>query len=129
PRRLNADLVRTPGRLRGAMKAALDVLDRVQPDVVVGFGGHLCVPAYLAARKRRLPLVVHEGNALPGVANKLGARLTNHVATSFPETPLRHGQYLGLPIRRMISTLDRASLRDEARAFFGLDPALPTLLV
>ena len=129
PRRLNADLVRTPGRLRGAMKAALDVLDRVQPDVVVGFGGYVSVPAYLAARKRKLPLVVHEGNALPGIANKLGARFTTHVATSFPDTELPHAHYIGLPIRRMISTLDRASLRVQARASFGLDVDRPTLLV
>ena len=88
PRRLGADLLRTPGRLRGAMNAALEVVDRVRPDVVVGFGGYVSVPAYLAARRRRLPLVVHEGNALPGIANKLGARFTHHVATSFPDTPL-----------------------------------------
>jgi UDP-N-acetylglucosamine--N-acetylmuramyl-(pentapeptide) pyrophosphoryl-undecaprenol N-acetylglucosamine transferase len=129
PRRPGADLLRTPGRLRGAMQAALEVIDRVQPDVVAGFGGSVSVPAYLAARKRRLPLVVHEGNALPGIANKLGARLTTHVATSFPDTELPHAHYIGLPIRRMISTLDRAALRDEARAFFGLEPGLPTLLV
>ncbi len=105
------------------------MVDRVRPDVVVGFGGYVSVPAYLAARRRRLPLVVHEGNALPGIANKLGARITTHVATSFPETPLPHASYLGLPIRRMISTLDRPAMRAEARATFGLDPDRPTLLV
>jgi UDP-N-acetylglucosamine--N-acetylmuramyl-(pentapeptide) pyrophosphoryl-undecaprenol N-acetylglucosamine transferase len=129
PRRPGVDLLRTPGRLRGAMKAALEVLDRVQPDVVVGFGGYVSVPAYLAARKRKLPLVVHEGNALPGIANKLGARFTTHVATSFPDTDLPHARYIGLPIRRMISTLDRGALRAEARASFGLDADRPTLLV
>jgi UDP-N-acetylglucosamine--N-acetylmuramyl-(pentapeptide) pyrophosphoryl-undecaprenol N-acetylglucosamine transferase len=129
PRRPNADLFRTPGRLRGAMKAALEIVDRLEPDVVVGFGGYVSVPAYLAARKRRLPLVVHEGNALPGLANKLGARFTTHVATSFPDTRLPHARYIGLPIRRMISTLDRDALRAEGRATFGLDPDLPTLLV
>ena len=97
--------------------------------MVVGFGGYVSVPAYLAARKRKLPLVVHEGNALPGIANKLGARFTTHVATSFPATDLPHALYIGLPIRRMISTLDRAALRDEGRVTFGLDPDLPTLLV
>src|SRR5919107_5329906 len=111
PRSVSADLFRVPGRLRAAAAAALEVLDRVRPDVVVGFGGYVSVPAYLAARRRGLPLVVHEGNALPGIANKLGARLTRHVATSFPDTPLRHGQYVGLPIRRMISALDRVALR------------------
>jgi UDP-N-acetylglucosamine--N-acetylmuramyl-(pentapeptide) pyrophosphoryl-undecaprenol N-acetylglucosamine transferase len=129
PRRPGADLMRVPGRLRSARRAALEVVDRVRPDVVVGFGGYVSVPAYLAARSRRLPLVVHEGNAIAGVANKLGARLTRHVATSFPGTALPHATYLGLPVRRMISTLDRAALRDEALARFGLAADRPTLLV
>ncbi len=128
-RKLDADLLRTPARLRATVKAALEVLDRVRPDVVVGFGGYVSVPAYLAARRRRLPIVVHEGNAMPGIANKLGARLTRHVATSFPGTELRHGVYVGLPVRRMISTLDRGDLREIARAHFGLDDDRPTLLV
>ena len=129
PRRPGLELLRVPGRLTGTFRATLAVLDRVQPDVVVGFGGYVSVPAYLAGRRRRLPLVVHEGNALPGIANRLGARLTTHVATSFPGTRLPHAQYLGLPVRRMISTLDRAARRAEARASFGLETDLPTLLV
>ena len=129
PRRLNADLAKVPVRLQRTVKEALRVLDRVQPDVVVGFGGYVSVPAYFAARRRHLPLVVHEGNALPGVANRLGARLTTFVATSFPNTALPHGRYLGLPIRRQISHLDRGATRAAAREHFGLDPDLPTLLV
>jgi len=128
-RQVNADLFRTPARLGRSVREALAVLDRVRPDVVVGFGGYVSVPAYLAARRRRLPLVVHEGNALPGIANKLGARLTTHVATSFPATRLPHAVFTGLPIRRMIATLDRPALRAEGRASFGLDPDRPTLLV
>ncbi len=129
PRKPSADLARLPGRLRGAVTAAREVVDRVRPDVVVGFGGYVSVPAYLAARKAKLPIVVHEGNALPGVANRLGARFTPWVATSFPDSPLRNASYLGLPIRRMISTLDRGALRAEARAHFGLHPDRATLLV
>lgn len=129
PRRPNADLARLPGRLRAARRAALEVIDRIRPDVVCGFGGFVSVPAYLAARKRHVPLVVHEGNTLPGVANKLGARFTEHVATSFPGTELPHATYVGLPVRRMIATLDRAALRDEALATFGLRGDLPVLLV
>ncbi|MDQ6687506.1 MAG: UDP-N-acetylglucosamine--N-acetylmuramyl-(pentapeptide) pyrophosphoryl-undecaprenol N-acetylglucosamine transferase, partial [Actinomycetota bacterium] len=129
PRRLDLELLHTPGRVTGAVRTALKVLDRVRPDVVVGFGGYVSVPAYLAARRRGLPLVVHEGNALPGVANRLGARLTRHVAVSFPGTALPHAQYVGLPIRRMIATLDRTAVREEARASFGLASDRPTLLV
>ncbi len=129
PRRPNKDLARLPANLRGAVRATHAVIDRVQPDVVVGYGGYVSMPAYLAARKRRLPLVVHEQNALPGVANKVGARFARRVAVSFPDTPLRKAEYVGLPLRRMISQLDRAALRAEARAFFGLDADRPTLVV
>jgi len=129
PRRPSLDLLRVPVRLRGAVRATGAVLDRVHPDVVVGFGGYVSVPAYLAGRRRRLPMVVHEQNALPGLANRLGARWTPHVATSFPDTPLPHARMVGLPVRRLVSRLDRPALRAEARAAFGLDPGLPTLLV
>ena len=64
-----------PGRLRGAVKEARAVLDRVRPDVVVGYGGYVSVPAYLAAQRARLPIVVHEQNALPGLGNKAGRAL------------------------------------------------------
>lgn len=129
PRRPSADLARLPVNLRASVKATLAVIDRFDPDVVVGFGGYVSVPAYLAARRRRLPIVVHEGNALPGIANRLGARFTTHVATSFPDTPLRHATYVGLPIRRQIADLDRVASRAEGRDHFGLRPDLPTILV
>jgi UDP-N-acetylglucosamine--N-acetylmuramyl-(pentapeptide) pyrophosphoryl-undecaprenol N-acetylglucosamine transferase len=105
------------------------VLERVSPDVVVGFGGYVCTPAYLAARKAKIPIVIHEGNALPGLANRVGARFATVVATSFPDTKLRGAQFVGLPIRRAISTLDRAGRRGEARQHFGLAAEAPTLLV
>ena len=129
PRRPGADLLRVPSRLRAAVRETYAVLDRVRPDVVVGYGGYVSVPAYLAARRRGIPVVVHEQNALPGIGNKVGARVAARVCTSIPDTPLRGAEYVGLPIRRMISTLDRAAVRAEARAFFGLDADRPTLLV
>ena len=132
PRTVNGELFRVPKRLGEAVRAAGEIIDRTRADVVVGYGGYVSTPVYLAARRRRLPIVVHEQNALPGIANKIGARLAakrGRVAVSFPETPLPHADYVGLPIRRMVSTLDRAALREEARTFFGLRPDLPTLVV
>ncbi len=130
PRQVGMGLVRVPGRLRAAVRATSEVLGRVDPDVVVGFGGYVSMPVYLATRRLRLPLVVHEGNALPGLANRFGARFcTDQVATSFPDTRLPHATFTGLPIRRAISTLDRRSTRSDACREFGLDPTLPTLLV
>jgi UDP-N-acetylglucosamine--N-acetylmuramyl-(pentapeptide) pyrophosphoryl-undecaprenol N-acetylglucosamine transferase len=129
PRRPGMDLLRVPGRLRSAVDVAGGIIDRVRPDVLVGFGGYVSVPAYLAARRRGLTMVVHEGNALPGLANKVGARLTRHVATSFPGSRLPHAVLIGLPIRSSISNLDRSARRLEGRESFGLDPDAPTLLV
>ncbi len=129
PRRPSVDALRVPGRLRDAVQAARAVLRDRKADVVVGFGGFVAGPAYLAARQERLPIVVHEANPRPGWANRLGARFTRRVAVSFPDTPLPHARYVGLPIRRSIALLDRAATRDEARSSFGLDPDRPTLLV
>jgi UDP-N-acetylglucosamine--N-acetylmuramyl-(pentapeptide) pyrophosphoryl-undecaprenol N-acetylglucosamine transferase len=129
PRALTAELARVPANLRRAVVAAREVIDRIRPDVVVGYGGYVSLPVYLAARRRKVPVVVHEQNALPGVANKIGARVATTVAVSFPDTPLPRAQYVGLPIRRLVSTLDRAALRAEALAFFGLETDRPTLVV
>jgi UDP-N-acetylglucosamine--N-acetylmuramyl-(pentapeptide) pyrophosphoryl-undecaprenol N-acetylglucosamine transferase len=129
PRRPGLDLLRVPGRLRAAVAAAAAVLRDRDADVLVGFGGFVSGPAYLAARRLGVPIVVHEANPRPGWANRLGARFTPYVATTFPGTPIRHGRQLGLPIRASIATLDRAARRAEGRAAFGLEPDRPTLLV
>jgi UDP-N-acetylglucosamine--N-acetylmuramyl-(pentapeptide) pyrophosphoryl-undecaprenol N-acetylglucosamine transferase len=128
PRRPSPDLLLLPARLRAAVRRAGEILDDVGADVVVGFGGYVAAPAYLAARRRRLPIVVHEANALPGLANRLGARFTRHVAVSSPGTRLPHARHVGLPLRRSIAGLDRAARREEGRAVFGLAPQRPTLL-
>ena len=129
PRSVTPQLLTVPGRLAGAVHATGKILDRVGADVLVGFGGYVATPAYLAARRHHVPIVVHEANPSPGIANRLGARLTPHVFTGHPDTRLRNARYIGLPIRRQIAELDRFALGDEARAFFGLRPDLPVLLV
>ena len=116
-------------RLVAATRAARHVLADVRCDVVVGFGGYASLPAYLAARRDKLPIVVHEANATPGVANRIGARLTHFVAVSTPGTALPHAQQVGIPLRPQLAELDRPALRDEARRHFGLAQDAPTLLV
>ncbi|HKX16225.1 MAG TPA: undecaprenyldiphospho-muramoylpentapeptide beta-N-acetylglucosaminyltransferase [Propionibacteriaceae bacterium] len=129
PRRVSKDLVLLGPRLVQAITTTVRLLRRVQADVMLGFGGYVSTPAYLAARRLGLPIVIHEQNVLPGLANKLAARLTSHVYTSFPKTSLPHAQCIGLPMRRAITDLDRTALRREARIGFDLNPDLPTLLV
>ena len=129
PRKATPELITLPGRLRGTVKAVQDVLERTRADAVVGFGGYVAMSAYFAAKRSGVPIVVHEANARPGVANKIGSRYTDFVAVSTPDSKLRDAQYIGIPLRRTIATLDRNAARPEARAYFGLDQRLPTLLV
>ncbi|HET8989093.1 MAG TPA: undecaprenyldiphospho-muramoylpentapeptide beta-N-acetylglucosaminyltransferase [Humibacillus sp.] len=129
PRRPSGDLLRLPGNLRAAVAAAGAAIDVTSAQVVVGFGGYVSTPAYLAARRRGVPIVVHEQNARAGIANRLGARWSTHVATTFSGTALAHARRIGMPLRREVATLDRAAVRAEAAASFGLDPSRTTLLV
>jgi UDP-N-acetylglucosamine--N-acetylmuramyl-(pentapeptide) pyrophosphoryl-undecaprenol N-acetylglucosamine transferase len=129
PRKPTPDLLKVPGRVVGAVRDTRTLLTELGADVVVGFGGYVALPAYLAARRARVPVVVHEQNALPGLANRIGARLAARVAVTVPGTPLHGAELVGMPLRTAISGLDRAARRAEARAAFGLDPDRPTLLV
>ena len=129
PRKPTPELITVPGRLRGTIKAAEQVLEQNKADCVAGFGGYVALPAYLAAKRLGVPIVVHEANARPGLANKIGSRYAHQVAVSTPDSKLRNARYIGIPLRRAIATLDRNAVRPEARAAFGLDANLPTLLV
>ena len=137
PRRPGAAMVRVPGRLRAAVATAGRAIDTHEATVVVGFGGYVSAPAYLAARRRGVPIVVHEANARPGMANRLGARMTPHVAVTFAGTPLRHGVLTGLPLRMEVTELakalqddsTRASIQRQARESRRWDPQAPVLLV
>jgi UDP-N-acetylglucosamine--N-acetylmuramyl-(pentapeptide) pyrophosphoryl-undecaprenol N-acetylglucosamine transferase len=129
PRKPTMDVFTVPSRLAGTVRLAAEVLDKAAADVVVGFGGYVALPAYFAARRRSVPIVVHEANVRPGLANRIGARMTDWIATGSPDCRLGGGRYLGMPLRRMISGLDRQALRAEAVEFFGLRPELKTLLV
>jgi UDP-N-acetylglucosamine--N-acetylmuramyl-(pentapeptide) pyrophosphoryl-undecaprenol N-acetylglucosamine transferase len=129
PRKIGRALFGTPGRVREAVAATSAVLERVQAEVVVGFGGYVAVPAYLAAKRLSIPIVVHEANAKPGLANRGAARMTKHVFTATRAGKLPHATVIGIPLRPAISQLDRAALRDEARARLGLRLDRPVLLV
>ncbi|MFZ2511228.1 MAG: undecaprenyldiphospho-muramoylpentapeptide beta-N-acetylglucosaminyltransferase [Gordonia sp. (in: high G+C Gram-positive bacteria)] len=134
PRAVGADLVKTPVRLDRAVRAARKVLAKVDADVVVGFGGYVALPAYLAARAhvskdRKIPVLIHEANASAGLANKVGARFAEQVMAAVPDCGIPGAQVVGMPVRQAIADLDRAALRMRAREFFGLDPQAPTILV
>lgn len=128
PRRPSLDMFKIGPSAWNAMVEAGGLLDEFGAQIVVGFGGYAALPTYLAARRRGLPIVIHEANARPGLANRVGARLTPHVVTSVPDT-LRGARVVGLPLRKAISDLDRQARRAEAREAFGLRDDAVVLLV
>ncbi|HEU5428570.1 MAG TPA: undecaprenyldiphospho-muramoylpentapeptide beta-N-acetylglucosaminyltransferase [Actinocrinis sp.] len=129
PRKPTSELFTVPSRLAGTVRRAAEVLDKVGADVVVGFGGYVALPAYFAARRRTVPIVLHEANVRPGLANRVGARMTNRIATGSPDCRIGGGRYIGMPLRRALATLDRAASHAEACDAFGLAKDRPTLLV
>lgn len=129
PRKPGVELAMVPMRLWRAVAEAKEKLRRHDADVLVGFGGYVATPAYLAAKQLKVPIVVHEQNSVPGLANKVGARFAAAVFTAFPGTELAGAENIGLPVRASITHLDRAAERAGACEKFELDPALPVLLV
>ena len=129
PRRPSMDVVRFPGRFRAAIGAASRILAEREADVLVGVGGYVATPMYLAAQRAGIPYVVHEANAKPGLANRLGARRASRVGTALPQTRLPRAEWVGMPMRPEISGLDRSAARAAARAELGLDPEPTTVVV
>ncbi|MET9491545.1 undecaprenyldiphospho-muramoylpentapeptide beta-N-acetylglucosaminyltransferase [Nocardia sp. NPDC006630] len=145
PRKPTADLLRLPGRVLASVRRTREVIDTVEADVIIGFGGYVALPAYLAAGRgltpgmtrrgrRKVPVVVHEANAMAGISNKIGARLATRVLAAAPNSGVRSrgradAEVVGIPVRSAITTLNRAALRAEAREHFGLPADGPVLLV
>jgi len=129
PRRPNRAALTFPRRLRTAVDDVRAMIRDRRVDVVVGFGGYASAPAYLAAHREHTPFAIHEANARPGIANRLGARYTTHVGVAFRSTRIRGGQWVGMPLRREIEQLDRFEARREGIRLFNLKPDRPTLLV
>lgn len=128
PRRPNLDALRFPARWRRTVASVRELIASRGIDAVVGFGGYAAAPAYIAAHREGVPLVIHESNAKPGLASILGARYTPYVGVAFANTRLAHARFVGMPLRHEIEELDLAAARPIAQERFGLDDR-PTLLV
>jgi UDP-N-acetylglucosamine--N-acetylmuramyl-(pentapeptide) pyrophosphoryl-undecaprenol N-acetylglucosamine transferase len=93
-----------PGRLLVAFAQSLAILWRLKPRAVAGFGGYISFPTGLMAVLMGKPLLLHEQNAIAGLANKVLARLADKVMTAFPDT-LPKGLWTGNPVRQEIIRL------------------------
>ena len=129
PRGFSPKLFTLPVRLGKAVGQARAILTEAHPDVVVGFGGYASLPVFLAARWLKIPVVVHEGNAVPGLANRIASRFAKEVLVTFPDTGLPREIVIGMPVRSAISSMERDSLRPTALEFFELEPDARVVLV
>jgi undecaprenyldiphospho-muramoylpentapeptide beta-N-acetylglucosaminyltransferase len=115
-RRLTTANIHAGWGLLRAAAMALSTVRRLRPSVVVSLGGYASVPCAAAAAVLRVPVVVHEQNAVPGAANRLVARFARASAVSFPGTRLPKAVLTGNPVRAEILAVDRQRDRADARA-------------
>lgn len=133
PRKFGVEVFTFIPRIVLALVKTLPLVARA--DVVVGFGGYVALPAYLSAALLRKPLIVHEANALPGLANRVGKRFATRALTNFPISGWNSTDVIGLPIREAIwkiGTLEpeeRTRQQVAARIKFSLEPTTKTLLI
>ena len=114
-----------PLNLCRACLAARKVIKEVRPDVVLGMGGYITFPGGVMARISGRPLIVHEQNAVAGLANKVLSRIASRVLTGFPET-LPQAQWVGNPVRAAIAELPVPETRYAAR---GVNEPLHVLVI
>jgi UDP-N-acetylglucosamine--N-acetylmuramyl-(pentapeptide) pyrophosphoryl-undecaprenol N-acetylglucosamine transferase len=133
PRRATAELFRVAPRLLAAVRAARTLLSDSGAGVVVSFGGYVALPISLAARGR-VPLVLHEQNSRPGLANRIASRSATHVAVTFPSSADRLAsrnrvRITGNPVQQRLRDLDVTARRAAARERLGLEASRSTVLV
>jgi UDP-N-acetylglucosamine--N-acetylmuramyl-(pentapeptide) pyrophosphoryl-undecaprenol N-acetylglucosamine transferase len=112
-----------PFKLLRAFWQSLQVVRRVQPDVVVGLGGYITFPGGMMAALLGKPLVLHEQNSVAGMANKVLAGVADRVFTAFPHV-LKDAEWAGNPLRSAF-----LSQGEPAERFAGRSGPLKLLVV
>ncbi len=102
-----------------AVGTCLRMLRRLRPSVVVGVGGYASAPAVIAARLLRLPTMVHEQNAVPGLVNRIAVRCGAKPAVSFLPSPWRDAVVTGNPIRTDVAATTRHEAAPPLLAVVG----------
>jgi len=116
-------------KMIAASRRAGRLLDDISAGAVVSVGGYASMPAVLAARRRRIPIVVISYDRRPGRASTVSARWATACAVAFDASPLPRATVTGAPIRQAILTIDRERDRADARQRLGVDPQQPMVLV
>ncbi|MEI7476618.1 MAG: UDP-N-acetylglucosamine--N-acetylmuramyl-(pentapeptide) pyrophosphoryl-undecaprenol N-acetylglucosamine transferase [Actinomycetes bacterium] len=134
-RRFSPGVLLLPLNLLQAMMQARSIIKG--SSLLIGFGGYVSAASYLAAKSCGVPIVIHEANARPGIANRLGTSFTSALAVS---TPVQRGPFskaliTGMPLKSSITEIITTShsdwnlVRSQAKRTLGFDDAMPLVLV
>ncbi len=117
-----------PLKFFGALKHARKILDTQKPDVIFSKGGYVSLPLCFAAKKKGIPIVMHESDAVSGRANSIVSRWATAICTSFPDNrqpTTDNRQHTGNPVRKAITQ----GSREEGLRIAGLSGQKPILLI
>ncbi len=130
-RELSFDNFTFPVKLMRSLNKAKSILKEFKPDVAVGVGGYASGPLLFMASREGVPTLIQEQNSFPGITNKLLSRKAASICVAYDGMeqffPKHKIVFTGNPVREDIKQI--AGKREEAAAFFGMDPAKNTLLV
>lgn len=129
PRRVSWAAVKASFELVRGIGAGVRLVGREQPRVVLSLGGFAAVPCAAAARIHKVPVVIHEQNAVPGSANRLISRWARASAVSFDGTDLPHAVVTGNPVRDEMLAVDRTRDRASARDQLGVGSSQRMIVV
>lgn len=129
-RKVSMDTFKTIYLAVASLFSSREIIVDFKPDVVVGFGGYASGPIAILAGIMKIPLLIHEQNAIPGLTNRLLGRLAGVVAVSYPGSEVyfqktKNVKLTGNPVRSVISKADRLKSIEE----FGLNNERKTILI
>lgn len=118
--------IKLPIKLVKGVKSADKLLDQLKPDIVFSKGGYVSVPVVISASKKKIPVISHESDLTPGLANKFTSKRCKLVLTAFPETAkkLKNGKYVGTPLRDTLFSSNKIDIKN-----FGFDDNKPIVLI
>lgn len=128
-RSLTAENLALPAIVRRATADVAEALEARVPGVLTVFGGYVSVPAALGARRVRMPYVIHEQNAVPGLANRYVARRATRTLAAFAPAleRLKNAEVVGNPLSAAFEHYERDEIRSEALLRYGLRSDLPVV--
>ena len=114
--------------LKGIAEAS-KIIRQERPKIVFSKGGFVSVPVVIGSRLNNIPVITHESDLTPGLANQINIRFSQKICTTFPDTikhlPENKGEYIGAIVRPQLKQGDA----ERGRVFYGFEPTKPVILV